>query len=138
MPVAPEREPGDAVERGATLEGADELAEGEVPFAAHDEVHPARRRRVDLRREAGVVAADHDRDAGSEHPDEIDDLERRPALEGHHREAYQGRLVIGHQSANRAGHVVLRQHEIGHRDVMVRIEVARKGRQGAVRHAHRH
>ena len=74
----PIRQAGDAAQVAAAFERAQELAEGQVALAAHDDVDAPCRILVDLRGEARVVAADDNGDAGLERAHERDDFRAVP------------------------------------------------------------
>ena len=119
------------------FEGAQQFSKGDLAFAAHDEIHTARiARRISLCRKAGVVAADRHSDIGLEDADEINDLLCGLALKGHHRQADDIRLMFAHQALDGFAHAVLRQNQIGDGDAMLRIKVAGKRGERAVRHAY--
>ena len=127
-------QPGDFRERRAALDGADEIAEGEVAFTAHDQVDAEPGIFEDLGRERRIVAADDDAHAGAEGADEPNHPQRRAALEGHDGEADEIGLMRGDQVRDGVADVRLRENQIRDRDVMVRIDVAGERGERAVRH----
>jgi hypothetical protein len=80
-------------QRRSTLERAQQLAKGDVAFAAHDDIDAEIRMRPGVGREAGVVAADDDPYAWRERADERDDL-AGGTLERHHRQADDVRAQV--------------------------------------------
>ncbi len=137
--AAPEREAGDPLEAAAGLDGLAELAEGQLPLAAHDEVRRAGPRiGVRVGGQARIVATDDDPDAGPEGAHELDEAVRGAALERHHRQPDHVRLLLADEPRDDVAHAILNEDEIGDRDPVVRVDVARERRQGTVRHPDRH
>ena len=120
----------------AALDRPQQLAEREVALAAHDEIDPERRILVRLGREARVVPADYDPRLGAERSNERDDLVRRLPLKRHHGKADDVGRFRGHKLADSLRHGMLDQHEVGDRDVVVRVHVAGERRQRPVRKPH--
>ena len=71
---------------------------------------------VGLGREAGIVAAGDDRDAGLERADAAHQPQRRPALERHDREPDDVRLLVAHQPLDGLGDAVLHEDQVGDGD----------------------
>ena len=88
-------------------------------------------------REARIVSADDNRGAGLEGADQGDDPAGAGALERHHRQADDVGLQRGDQVFNGGADARLRQHQVGHRHLVVGVEVAGERGERAVRHADR-
>ena len=109
------------------LDRPEELAEGELPLAAHDELdRPARSLGVGLRRQARIVAADHDPDVWQQRPDQADQPECGGALEGHDRQPHDLWLELPQEPLDCLAHPPLDQDQIGDCDAVVRLDVARE------------
>ena len=71
----------------SVLESAQQFAEGQLAFAAHDEVNAASLVHVGIGGETGIVAAHHDAHSGLQRAHQFDHAKGRLALEGHDRQA---------------------------------------------------
>jgi len=74
---------------------------------------------------------------GPHRADEADDLGGRVTLKGHHRQPDDVRLVRSDEAGDRFRDRRLHEDEVRDRDAMMRIDVAGKRGQRAVRHPHR-
>ncbi len=135
--VGPERQPLDAAERPPRLERAQKLRERLLALAPHDEVDARRLAGPGVRREARVVAPHDDASGRPQAAKPLDEPERRPPLERHHRQADDVRLVLADEAGDRLADPSLREHQVGDRDPVVRVHVAGQRRQRGVRDADR-
>jgi len=119
------------------LEGAQQLAERLLALPPDDEVHARRRAGPGLGREARVVAAGDDLGARTQRAQALDQPERGAALERHHREADHVGRVLGDETVDRRADLPLCEHQVGHGDAVVRVDVARERGERRVRHADR-
>ena len=92
------------VEAVAAFERAQQLAKGHFALAADDEVDAVAVCHVGFGREAGIVAADDDANAGPQRAQQFDDPQRGLALEGHDREADDVGLDLAHQPLDGFAH----------------------------------
>ena len=125
----------DALEAVPALQRPHQLAEGQLPLAAHDEVHRRRRIGVRLGGQARVVAADRDPHARTEGPHQLDDAERRLPLEGHDRQADQRGLPFVDEALDGRPDLALHEDQVGDRDPVVGVDVAGQRAERPVRHA---
>jgi len=132
-----ERQARDPIERLTALQRAHQFPEGDVTLAAHDDVHTGGGVFVGLGREACVVTSHHDSCRRSQGANEGNDLARGPALEGHHREPDEIGLQGRDEPGDGVPHRALHQDQIGDRNRVVRIDVARERGERTVREAHR-
>jgi len=123
--------------RLVALVRAEQLAKRDVAFAADDSVDPEGRVEPLLRRQARIVPADDDSRFRSELSNKLDDAPCGDALERHDGQADDVRLVLTDETRDGLWNRRLDQDEIGDRDAVVRIDVARERRQGAVGHPDR-
>ena len=134
----PVRNPGNGLDTAPPLEGADQLAERDVPLASHDEVDLPVASFVDVRGEARIVPADDDGCRRGKRSDERGQLLRGAPLKRHDRQPDEIRLEIPDESLDRFADAAVDQNQIGYRHTMVRVDVARQRPQRPVRHPHRH
>src|SRR5215469_4082753 len=132
------RQSADGFKCPAVLQSAYQLAKGHFAFAADDEIHPGSGCHIGIRRQARIVASNHDSYVGPERADKLDDLERSPALEGHHGEPEDLRLPFRYDFLDSRADTALRQNQVGHRHAMMWVEIAGQRAQPAVGHAYRH
>ena len=121
----------------AAFERAQQIAERQIAFAAHEEVDAGVGPFVLVRCEARVVASDHDPDVRLDLANQADELQRGAPLEGHHRKTDDLGIQVAHQPLDRALHRALNEDQIGNRHAMMPAHIAGDRRQRPVRHAHR-
>src|SRR5262249_59217740 len=109
----------------AVLQSAYQLTKGHFAFAADDEIHSRSRCHIGIRRQARIVASNHNSYAGPERADKLDDLERSPALAGHHGAPEDLRLPLRNQLLDRRAHAPLRLNQVV--DLHARMRIASAG-----------
>jgi hypothetical protein len=132
-----ERQTQDAFVSGARLDRAQEVAEGDLAFAAHDEVGAVCRVCVLLGREARVISPDDDAHPGPKRAHEPDEAMRGAPLKGHHGEPHDVGCPLAHQALHGLPDLVLHEHEIGCGHAMMFVHVASERSERAVRHPDR-
>ena len=121
----------------AAFERAQQLAEGNLAFAADNVIDAASGFHIGFGREAGIVAAHDDVNAGPQRAHQLNDAQRRLALEGHDGQANHVRLDFAYQPLHRFAHRVLHQDQVGRCHSVVRIDISRQRTQCSIGHPHR-
>src|ERR1039458_10885292 len=90
----------------AALDRAQQLAEGNLTFAADNVIDAAAVLHVGFGREAGIITSHDDANTGAQRAHQFDDAERSLALKSHDGKANYIRLDVAHQPLNRFAHLV--------------------------------